>query len=378
MSTGAAFFADDAKYPMLGVATGRGGVPHLVPDMVRAAAPPAGCCLVCSVFDAADAAPACRDLGVGYNAFCGVPEYALVLTQRNAAIGMHPSAPGTDDAVASDNGAGRVALAVKDMAALAATVRAAAAVAMCDPVPCDAQEHLPLSKKRRIAATRNAAWSQVATADAAAAAPQQPAAVVVPNAMGAGGGDADDVAADAPWRHSPLVNIPNINLNESPASRAALLAQCAALAAPKTVFLFTADTMAALVDGVAALDGRCVVSTPLPLQLAKRGMALRIPVAALGTGAVAGGEPGVLNLWDPAFEYDRTPLVAGCACAACRRHTRGYLHHLLRVHEMNSDMLLLAHNLHTVAAVVAALRAARAAGSMAAVAADLKACCASW
>ena len=327
------YFADATKYPMLGIASGRGGVAHLVPDMVRAIAPPAESCLVCAAFDGAEAAPACEALGVGFNEFCALGDYKLLLTQRNSAIGCHASAPSSDDVVACDNGGGRRALKVSELPALGKTIGADVVLAMSEPLSCDAEE--PLNKKRRVAAARCASWAAKAQEPNAEGVYMAPNVPVVP----------DNNAA--PWRTAAIAGIPDTNLNEDPAKRLQHLAACAA-AAPKTVFVFSADTLGALIDGVVALDGRCIVSTPLALQLARRGLALC--------------EGGVVNLWDPAFDHDRSRLVEGCTCAACQRHTRGYLHHLLRVHEMNSDMLLLAHNLHTAADAVRRLRAAGPAG----------------
>lgn len=89
----------------------------------------------------------------------------------------------------------------------------------------------------------------------------------------------------------------------------------------------------------------------------------------------------VINLWDPVFKFSKLPLYAArgdlnkekvlkknedfaaqnnnnnnnnitettktpsrCPCYACERHTAGYFHHLLDVHEMNAEILLSVHN----------------------------------
>ena len=54
----------------------------------------------------------------------------------------------------------------------------------------------------------------------------------------------------------------------------------------------------------------------------------------------------------------------GCGCFTCRRHTRGYIHHLLNTHEMLADVLLAAHNTVHYAALFAAARTAIAAGTL--------------
>lgn len=51
-----------------------------------------------------------------------------------------------------------------------------------------------------------------------------------------------------------------------------------------------------------------------------------------------------LNLWDEKYRKDRGPILAGCACHACRHHTRAYIHHLLKSNELTADVLLYQHN----------------------------------
>ncbi|KAG8450069.1 hypothetical protein GDO86_002622 [Hymenochirus boettgeri] len=44
------------------------------------------------------------------------------------------------------------------------------------------------------------------------------------------------------------------------------------------------------------------------------------------------------------FQEDFRPLIEGCACFSCRRHTRAYIHHLLTVKELLAGILLMIHN----------------------------------
>eukprot|EP00039_Didymoeca_costata_P011947 m.170461 g.170461 ORF g.170461 m.170461 type:complete len:175 (-) comp15338_c0_seq21:139-663(-) len=39
------------------------------------------------------------------------------------------------------------------------------------------------------------------------------------------------------------------------------------------------------------------------------------------------------------------PLVPGCECSTCRRHSRAYIHHLVKAHEPVACTLLTTHNL---------------------------------
>jgi len=48
-----------------------------------------------------------------------------------------------------------------------------------------------------------------------------------------------------------------------------------------------------------------------------------------------------MNMRGLRFEEDRRPLVVGCTCYTCTRHTRAYVRHLLNTHEMTGDILLM-------------------------------------
>jgi queuine tRNA-ribosyltransferase len=54
---------------------------------------------------------------------------------------------------------------------------------------------------------------------------------------------------------------------------------------------------------------------------------------------------GVLNLRNARFADDSAPLDPVCACPACGRHSRAYLHHLFKTSEILGPMLLTWHNL---------------------------------
>ena len=64
----------------------------------------------------------------------------------------------------------------------------------------------------------------------------------------------------------------------------------------------------------------------------------------------------VIDLWDFRMRLDPRPLVPGCRCLACDRHTRQYTHHLLLAHEMLAETLLQIHNLHQLLAFFEAAR----------------------
>ncbi len=64
-----------------------------------------------------------------------------------------------------------------------------------------------------------------------------------------------------------------------------------------------------------------------------------------GRTARAYTRQGQLNLRNARHQDDERPLDPDCACTACTRHGRAYLHHLFRAGEILGPMLLTAHNI---------------------------------
>ena len=48
------------------------------------------------------------------------------------------------------------------------------------------------------------------------------------------------------------------------------------------------------------------------------------------------------------YSRDAEPIVKGCQCYTCTRHSRAYIHHLINCREMLSQTLLMIHNTHQV------------------------------
>ena len=81
---------------------------------------------------------------------------------------------------------------------------------------------------------------------------------------------------------------------------------------------------------------------------------------------------GVLNLRNARHADDPAALDPCCACPACARHSRAYLHHLFRAEEMLGPMLLTWHNLAYYQSLMRGLRGAIAEGRAAAYAAAVR------
>ena len=80
-----------------------------------------------------------------------------------------------------------------------------------------------------------------------------------------------------------------------------------------------------------------------------------------------------LDLTKSPHRTSREPIAEGCTCPACREHTRGYLHYLLRAGEPTAARLLTLHNLTFMEDLMRGLREAIADGRYADHAASLTA-----
>lgn len=95
-----------------------------------------------------------------------------------------------------------------------------------------------------------------------------------------------------------------------------------------------------------------------PERLARRGRALLSDLVTTSRDECVAVDPifsssstkrvrvRTMNLWERRYVTDTRPLDAHCACPCCAQHTRAYVHHLLRTHEILAGVLLHLHNLH--------------------------------
>jgi queuine tRNA-ribosyltransferase len=115
---------------------------------------------------------------------------------------------------------------------------------------------------------------------------------------------------------------------------------CAALPADRPRYLMgvgkPVDLVGAIARGVDMFD--CV----LPTRSGRTGQAWT--------------RAGPLNLKNARHADDAAPLDPGCACPACRDHSRAYLHHLVRSNEILGAILLTWHNLHFYQHLMAEMR----------------------
>jgi queuine tRNA-ribosyltransferase len=82
---------------------------------------------------------------------------------------------------------------------------------------------------------------------------------------------------------------------------------------------------------------------------------------------------GPVNIKNARHAEDQRPLDEACACPACSRFSRAYLHHLFKADEVQGLMLLSWHNIQYYQDLMAGMRAAIDAGTFAAFEADFHA-----
>jgi queuine tRNA-ribosyltransferase len=82
---------------------------------------------------------------------------------------------------------------------------------------------------------------------------------------------------------------------------------------------------------------------------------------------------GEINMRNARHAEDPRPIDEACACPACTRFTRAYIHHLFKAGEMLGPMLLTRHNLQHYQDLMRGIRDAVAAGRFAEFAASARA-----
>ncbi len=138
------------------------------------------------------------------------------------------------------------------------------------------------------------------------------------------------------------------------------------------------DTLEATVPHLPAGQPRYLMGVGTPDDLVgavQRGVDMFdcvMPTRAGRTGrAFTSG--GVLNMRNARHAADPGPVDPACACPACTRHSRAYLHHLFRCEEMLGPVLLTWHNIAYYQSLMRGLRAAIIANRLAAFATTVRA-----
>jgi queuine tRNA-ribosyltransferase len=108
------------------------------------------------------------------------------------------------------------------------------------------------------------------------------------------------------------------------------------------------DIVHAVAAGIDSFD--CAT----PTRLARHGTALVHDPAARWR----------LDLGKSAHRGSREPIDPDCPCPACREHTRGYLHYLIRANELTAKRLVTLHNLTFMERLMRGLRDAILAGEL--------------
>ena len=149
--------------------------------------------------------------------------------------------------------------------------------------------------------------------------------------------------------------IGGLAVGDTRAERAEIVARTAELLPPERPRYLMGvgtppDILEAIAHGVDMFD--CVIPTTLAWQ---------------GTAFTSTGR---VRLTRGAHRLSDEPLDAACRCPTCRRHSRGYLHHLVKCGEPLGPRLLSVHNLHHYLQLMSAARRAIETGRYAAFAGE--------
>jgi hypothetical protein len=87
-----------------------------------------------------------------------------------------------------------------------------------------------------------------------------------------------------------------------------------------------------------------VLGTHLPTTWAQSDQAFCLDF--LGWNKKGTSRAVTVNMSHIQYARDQAPMVEGCACMACQRYSRAYLHHLIQAKELLAKILLMVHNLH--------------------------------
>ena len=74
-------------------------------------------------------------------------------------------------------------------------------------------------------------------------------------------------------------------------------------------------------------------------------------------------ENGCIDLSDPSFAWDKSPLIPSCECFSAK-YTRSYIHHLIQAKELLADIILFGHNLYQMILLCKEFTAARQEGKI--------------
>ena len=356
------------QLPALGVPFRRGGPPILPAWLLRDVAPPEHTVLLANAFDVGcpTVQEACTKGNFSLATFTAHQGYDVILGTLDLSIGNALSAPPRQEGVCGATELGRKLITPADLAVAASALKVQGVLPIAATFSVDESP----AKRRKTAETRNATWfADLVARSHGVSVASMSGGVPMTDFKGCATDATPVLAADR-----SMVYAPNLFLGESPADRSASLRLIKSNSGDKTALLVCGETLLDLLDIVDVWGPRVVFGTAWPWRLAAQGRAIVLPAWCFQSSHDGGADPAMascdssaypsephsevmmINLRDPIHRLAAArPLCPWCTCPCCRRHSRAYVHHLLTVQEMNSDILLVAHNLACLSHVLALL-----------------------
>ncbi|KAF9998860.1 Queuine tRNA-ribosyltransferase subunit qtrtd1 [Entomortierella chlamydospora] len=106
--------------------------------------------------------------------------------------------------------------------------------------------------------------------------------------------------------------------------------------------------------------------TSYPFILTEEGKASMYSFGPNSTSDETNNNNRWINLWDDEHGDKFVPILESCECYSCKggKHTRAYINHLLKTHEMLATVLLMSHNLYQYSKFFSAVREAIKTGTL--------------
>lgn len=297
----------------------------------------------------------------GLREFCGFKgrDDFLVLSGRDA-LTPQTSMPASDGWVTLVTGSGQKKVTVEQYIAFVATTKVDAIAWLTDEVVGDGAE-----RRHKKSIDRGLVWLDKGLA--ARDKGEIPASTLIFAGVGGGGSarERERAAAEISKRAVDGFVFTGMGSGESCEERDSMLTTSISLLQDhKPRIIVGLGTPAEVLQCVG--HGVDLFETAYPYLVSSQGYAIAYPVRyeeVMGGGGrelreLDEGEGGKLNLRDTKYNRDTQPLVKGCECFACGRHTRAYIHHLLNTREMLAEVLLNSHNHHQYQLFFASIRQA--------------------
>lgn len=351
-----------ARGPYLVLPTRKGSLINLTPAQANSVLNDEEKWMSISVFEASEFISPLTQGGISLCQFCGLSDFKSILTLHNCFHGLRSTATSVSNSgkttISSTYEKGKLSLNLQKFIEIASCIHPDCMVCPHEAIQlCESAE-----RKRKATAVRNSKWKEEITdAMASVDVTNRPKNVFFSdtNALSPSGAECNMIfISSLPGNE----NLEEFDANLSDITQHFSLSHLSSPSskedAGNSVFMVSVNSIAHFF--IALKYSITFIESSLPWSLAEKGIAFVVPEKFLkySEGRVSSQEiesidflssdfSFLIDLNDHKYQLDTTSIQCDCKCYTCTRHTKAYLHHLLTVQEMNSEILLSLHNLST-------------------------------